>query len=466
MGRQCSGRGYGLLFEMGCGKSLTAVSIAGRLYLDGRIRRVLIAAPLAVCPVWPSEFAKYADFPHTVQPLTADGKQRKTAQLEKLSQGSGLLAAVINYESVWRMQEQLEAWAPELVIADESHRIKDPKSRQSKAMAALGKQAGYRLILTGTPVTNAPTDLFGQYQFLDPRLFGESWYAFRARYTVTGSEINHTTGKPYTKVLGYRNLPELVEKAHSIAYRITKDQALDLPEQLDQRLYCRLEPEARNAYNQLKNNAIAELDGLPAVTAQHVITRMLRLSQICGGYVRTDVDGYEDDPNAGKLIRISRAKQKLFEETAGEILAEGKKLVVFARFTAEIRDIQETLNLLLGPEAVRRIDGSVPAAERGPAVDDFQTDPSVRAFIAQIQTAGLGITLTAADTAIYYSLDYSYANYEQSRSRIHRIGQKNACTYIHLLAEDSIDEEILSTLQFKGNVADLVVDRWQELLKK
>ncbi len=451
---------------MGCGKSLTAVAVAGRLYLDKRIRRVLIVAPLAVCPVWPREFADYAGFPFTVQPLTASGAKKKIAQLAQLSESSGLQVAVINYESVWRLQEQMEAWKPELVIADESQRLKDPQSRQSKAMAALGKQAKYRLILTGTPVSNSPLDFFGQYQFLDPQIFGNSWYSFRARYAVTGSEVNHSTGKTYTKVLGYRNLPELVEKAHSVAYRITKKQALDLPEQLDQKLYCQLEPEALSAYRQLQRNAIAELEGLPAVTAQHVITRLLRLSQICGGYIRPDIDGYEDDPAAGQLTRISRAKQKLFADTAADILEQGKKLVIFARFTAELRDIEDTLRSLIGPDGVRLIDGSVPGPARGQAVEDFQKKPEVRAFIAQIQTAGLGITLTAADTAIYYSLDYSYANYEQSRARIHRIGQKNTCTYLHLLVEGSVDEDIMTALQFKGNVADIVVNRWRELLKK
>lgn len=458
--------GYGLLFEMGCGKSLTAVAIAGELYGEGLVRRALIVAPLAVCPVWPREFEDYAGFPFAVQQLDGAGTRKKAAQLEGLSKRSGLQVAVVNYESAWRISGQLLDWSPELVIADESQRIKDPQSRQSKALHQLGKQAGYRLVLTGTPVTNSPLDFFSQYQFLDHTVFGESWYSFRSRYAVTGSEINHATGKSYTRVLGYRNLPELVEKAHSHAYRVTKASALDLPPQTDQLLYCTLEPSARRVYDGLRRDAIAELDGLPAVTAQHVITRLLRLSQICGGYVRTDVDGYEDDPAAGKLVRISKAKQTLFEETAADVLAQGKKLVVFARFTAEIGDIRESLNRLVGGDAVRLIDGSVPGPERGAAVEAFQKDPAVRAFVAQIQTAGLGITLTAADTAIYYSFDYSYANYEQSRARIHRIGQKNACTYLHLLAKDSVDEEVLSALKFKANVADMVVDRWRELLKK
>lgn len=458
--------GYALLFEMGCGKSLTAVGIAGRLYLDGLISRVLVVAPLAVCPVWPRELADYAGFPHEVTVLEGDAKKKRAA-LEKLRRPSdGLRVAVVNYESVWRLEKELLEWAPEMIISDESQRIKDPMSRQSKAMHRLGDGAKYKLILSGTPVTNSPLDFYSQYRFLSRDTFGDSWYAFRARYAVTGSEVNRATGRSYTKILGYRNMPELVEKAHRIAYRVTKAAALDLPEQVDQNLYCELEPAARRAYDDLRRHSIAELDGLPAVTAQHVITRMLRLSQVCGGYVRVDKDGYEDDPAAGKLVQVSQAKRRLFEETARDILDAGKKLVVFARFTAEIGDIMAVLCTILGPDAVRLIDGSVPGAQRGQAVEDFQHNPSVRAFVAQLQTAGLGITLTAADTAIYYSVDYSYANYEQSRARIHRIGQKNACTYLHLLARDTIDEEVMNALKFKANVADVVVDRWRELLKK
>ena len=235
---------------------------------------------------------------------------------------------------------------------------------------------------------------------------------------------------------------------------------------MDQKLYCELEPEARKAYNQLKRDAIAEIEGLPAVTAQHIIVRMLRLSQICGGYIKTDTDGYEDDPKAGKLIKISSAKQKLFQETLAEILeTPGKKVVVFARFTAEVREICDYCSTKYGPDAYRLIDGSVPASERGPAVEAFQKDPSVRIFVAQIQTAGLGITLTAADTAIFFSADYSYANYEQAKARIHRIGQRHTTNYIHLLVRDSVDEEVMAALSHKKDVAAVVVDRWREIIK-
>jgi SNF2 family DNA or RNA helicase len=461
------GTGYALLMEMGTGKSLTAVAIAGQLYRDGKIKRVLVVAPLAVVPVWPSELADYAGFPYHIETLEGDRKKRLKA-LQRLTEdkSDALKIAVINYESSWRLKSELAAWAPQMIICDESQRIKEPTSAQSKGLHELAEGSRYRLILTGTPVTNSPLDFFSQYKFLDPGIFGKSWYAFKAKYAVEGQGINHATGKTYNQVVGYRNLAELTEKAHAIAYRVTKKQALDLPEEIDQKLFCELEPEARKAYDQLKRDAIAEIDGLPAVTAQHIIVRLLRLSQICGGYIKTDVDGYEDDPKAGKLVKISKAKWELLQDTLKDILeAPGKKVVIFARFTAEIRDIVGLCQTLYGPDSYRLIDGSIPAAERGPAVEAFQKDPRVRIFIAQIQTAGLGITLTAADTAIFYSFDYSYANYEQAKARIHRIGQRHPVNYIHLIARGTVDEEVLAALQHKRDVAAICVDRWREIIK-
>lgn len=457
--------GYGFFFEMGCGKSLTAVAVAGQLYLEQQVRTVLIVAPLSVIPVWPREFGDYAGYPYSVTVLDDRSRKKKLEKLKAAKGKPGLCVVAINYESCWRLEDELLAFGFDMVIADEGQRIKDPLSKQSKALHHLGDQARYKLNLTGTPVSNSPLDYFSQYRFMDREIFGESWYAFRGTYAFMGQGTNHATGKTYSQVIGYRNLGDLVTKAHSIAYRVTKEQALDLPDQLDETLYCHFEPPAARAYKDLVKDSIAELDNLPAVTAQHVITQLLRLSQICGGFVKLDTEGYENDPNAGKLIPISQAKIKLFEELLGDLLAvEGKKVVVFARFTAEINRLREVLEKQLGTDGYRMIDGSVPKDVRGEYVEDFQKNPTIRVFLAQIQTAGLGITLTAADTTVYYSTDYSYAAYEQSRARTHRIGQKNNCTYLHLVVKDTVDEKILEALSQKKSIADLCVDNYQQLL--
>src|SRR5690606_25241730 len=300
----------------------------------------------------------------------------------------------------------------DMIICDESQRIKTPGAKQSKALHRLGKLAKYRLILTGTPVTQSPLDFFSQYKFLEPSIFGDSYYAFKARYAIE-QPIGNTGGK---KVIGYRNVAELVKKAHSVAIRVTKAEALDLPEQIDQVLYATLEPPAMKLYNQMTRESFAELSEEKVITATNVLAKLLRLSQMVGGFVG----------EGGEVQQVSKAKMSLLEEVLDDLLTAGKNVVIFARLLPEIRAILADLERR--PIDYAWITGEVSQSERGQAVERFQTDDNCRVFVAQLQTAGLGITLTAADTAIFYSLDYSYANYEQCRARIHRIGQRNTCT--------------------------------------
>lgn len=436
-----------LLMEQGTGKSLVALAVAGRRFLRGEIKRLLIVAPSSVVPVWPREFEAHANFPFEVQALQGPVPQREEILLGWPPNPKQLQVAVTNYEASWRMIDALAAWNPDMIICDESQRIKTPSARQSKAMHQLGRRAKYRMILTGTPVTQGPLDFFSQYKFLDPGIFGNSYYAFRARYAIMG-------GYEQRQVVGYQNLPELIKKAHSVAFRVTKAEALDLPEQVDQLRYCELEPKAAKLYWQLAKQSIAELSEEKVITAANVLARLLRLSQVAGGFIG---DG------EGNVQQVSSAKLKLLEEVMGDLLEAGKKVVVFARFLPELAAIED---LLVRREIdYARIAGDVSMAARGEEVRRFQEDPGCQVFLAQIQTAGLGITLHAADTAVFYSLDYSYANYDQARARIHRIGQRNTCTYIHLVAQGTVDEKVLAALQAKKSVADEVVDNWRRWLE-
>lgn len=430
-----------LLAEMGTGKSLTSVAIAARRYQRGEIKRLLIVAPTSVCPVWPEEFLA-AEIMYKIAVLEGSIQQR-IKKLESLSQWTDFLqVAVINYEATWRMIDALLAWKPDMIIADESQRIKNPTAQQSKAMHKLGKITKYKLILTGTPVQNAPLDFFSQYKFLDDKIFGTSYYAFRARYAVMGGYGGH-------EIIRYQNLDELIQKAHSIAFRVKKEEALDLPEQVDEYRYCELEPKARRIYEEIKEDSYTEL-GNSEITVRNVLTRLLRLQQITGGYVNTD-DATQK--------QVSKAKLDALKEIVSDITEAGKKVVIFARFVAEIEAIRQMMNEL--KIQYSWIAGEVPIKERGEKVRQFQEEPNCKVFIAQIQTAGLGITLHAANTAIFYSVDFNYANYEQARARIHRIGQKNNCTYIHLLAKNTVDEHVMKALQKKEDMAKMVVDNWR-----
>lgn len=446
--------GFGLLFEMGCGKTLTAIAIMGALYCQHKITRVLVVAPSSVCSVWPHDLAAFAAFPYEVRVLLGEKKQRLEA-LHSLTDypntANRLLVAVINYEATHRegIFEALEGYAADLIVCDESQRIKNPRAAQSRAVQMLGDRAACRLILSGTPVQNSAIDLYSQYRFLDPGVFGANFYAFRNRYCQMGGYGGH-------EVVGYQHMDELTRKEHSIALRVTKAECLDLPGQTFVRRYVQLEPAARRLYAQIARASCAELENGEHVTASIVLTKLLRLMQLTGGFVQADGGDRPRLAGSAKLDALADILEDYVQEA-------GQKLVVFARFRPEIAAICQ----LLEQRGIRygRIDGEVPMDQRGAIVETFQQDPGVKVFVAQIQTAGLGITLHAASAAVFYSLDFNYANYAQALARIHRIGQARPVTYIHLLAEHTVDDQVLDALERKEDLARTIVDGWKNYFR-
>lgn len=452
MGSPTTGRGFGLLFEMGCGKTLTAIAIAGACYKAGKVNKVLIIGPTTVVPVWPKEFKDTATFPYTCRSLLGT-KQQRIKELDALQKFpfKALKVAVINYESAWRegIFETLQQFDADMIICDESQRIKTHDAQQSKAVHLLGDQARYKLILSGTPVQQNAMDIFSQYRFLDPTVFGRNYYKFRSRYAIMGGFNNK-------QIIAYRNLDDLIRKEYSIAYRVTKEEALDLPEQTFMARPVQLTKKERELYDQLRHDSCAELERGGQITATTVLTKLLRLQQLTGGFLAADDGSNPQLVSHAKLDALADIIQDYTIET-------GKKLVIFARFIPEVRAIEELTKKLLpkGKKAVC-IYGEIKKEDRGPIVQQFQTDPDTMIFVGQIDTAGTGITLTAADTCVYYSKTYNYATYEQSLSRIHRIGQKNTCTYIDLVAEKTVDERISKSLAKKEDMAKTVVDNWRE----
>lgn len=445
------GGGFGELFEMGCGKTLTTIAVAGALYNLGKIDRVLVVAPTSVCSVWPHDLNQFATFPWEARVLLGDKKKRLKA-LNELENWpfKALRIAVINYESTHRdgIFEALAAYKPDLIVCDESQRIKNPSAAQSKALHKLGDAAPFRMILSGTPVQNNAVDLYSQYRFLDPAVYGANFYAFKNRYCIMGGYGQH-------QIVGYRNMDELVEKEHSVAYRVTKEECLDLPQQTFINRYVQFTDAEQAIYEQLRKSSFLELETGENVTATTILTMYLRLMQLTGGFLTADESTRPKQVNNAKLDALA-------DIVDDYVVDAGKKLVIFARFRAEIAAIENLLRL-------RKIQygsiyGDVPMEERGEIVEDFQTNPDTKVFVAQIQTAGLGITLHAASTAVFYSYDYNYANYAQALARIHRIGQRLPVTYIHLVVDGSIDEKILAALENKEDMAKTVVDSWREVL--
>lgn len=445
-------KGFGLLFEMGCGKTLTAIAIAGAGYQMGKVERLLIVAPTSVVAVWPKELQEYAKFKYTCKTLLGEKKQR-IKQIDDLLKFpfKALKVAVINYESTWRPEilEKLKEFDADMMIADESQRIKTYDAAQSKAMYELGDQARYKLILSGTPVQTAAIDIWSQYRFLDKTVFGDNFFKFRGRYAIMGGYGNK-------KIVGYKDLEGLIKKEHSIAFRVTKDEALNLPEQTFETRKIQFNQKEKNLYERIKKDSYAELDGGGHITATTVLTRLLRLQQLAGGFL------VQDDAQKPQLV--SRAKLDALGDIIEDyVIGSGKKLVIFARFIAEVKAIMELASKVLPKELKQvAIYGDIKKKDRGDIVKQFQEDPKTVLFIGQIDTAGTGITLTAADTCVYYSKNFNYATYSQSLSRIHRIGQRNCCTYIDLEIEGTIDELISKALSRKEDMAKTVVDNWRD----
>ena len=329
-----------------------------------------------------------------------------------------------------------------MIICDESHKIKTHNISASKSLHRLGEKTKYKLILTGTAITNKAIDIFSQYKFLEPRIFGKSFYIFRNHYFDMVGFGQHTP------VLKESMRDELRNKIHSIAFVAKKSECLDLPETTEIIRKVELEPSAMNTYKHLVRDSFAELQN-SEVTVTNVLTKILRLSQLTGGFL--------GDDEGKKVHQISKAKLNALEDIIDDVTSSGKKLVIMARFIPEIEAIKKLLikkNLSFSV-----ITGDV--KNRADEISKFQSNVDVLVFLGQIATAGLGITLTASSTMVFYSLDYSMSNFEQAKARIHRTGQKENCTYIYLIAKNTVDEKVLKALKNKVNLAKSLIDDYK-----
>lgn len=190
-----------MLADMGTGKTLITIGMAGALTAKGSVKRMLVVAPKSIVPVWGIEFRKFADFPYALAELDGD-LDKKRATLGYMTRENALQVVVVNYESCWRIEKEIAKWKPDFIVCDESLKIKNPMAKQAKALHNLGKISKKNMILTGTFITAGPLDAFSQYKFLDESIFGPSFYNFRSKYAVIGGFKNK-------QVVGYKNMDDL-----------------------------------------------------------------------------------------------------------------------------------------------------------------------------------------------------------------------------------------------------------------
>ena len=284
-------KGVALLADMGTGKTMMTIAIAGTLEKEKGVKRMLIVCPKSIVGVWEEEFRKFADYKYALTIL--DGEMKKKRSAFDFMNGQALQIIVVNYESCWRLEVEITKWKPDLIVCDESSKIKNPSASQSKALHRLGRLTKYNMILTGTPITGSPLDIFSQYKFLDDSILGTSFYLFRNRYAILGGYQNRM-------IIGYRHMAELVTKVHSVAFRIKIEDAVDLPPFIDETRIVPLEPQAQSIYKRIEKDCYAELDN-GEVTARNVLTQLLRLSQCSGGFIRDDIKGEAEQVSSAKL---------------------------------------------------------------------------------------------------------------------------------------------------------------------
>lgn len=446
-----------LFAEVGTGKTLVAIAAAGYHYQNNNLKRVIVFAPKSVILNWKKEFNKFANYHVDIEAIHGTAKQKENVlKSMEVFAANYLQVIVCSYETAWRMEKGLISWMKKangkvMIIADEGHRIKTPNTKQSKCLHNLGIYAYYKMLLTGTPVSQSPLDLFSIYKFLNRNIFGNSFASFRSKYAIMGGFNNK-------EIIRYQNLSELTEKAHSIAFRVTKDECLDLPPETSVVRHVQLTKDNQKIYDVLRKESIVELEEIGktgTVNGTHILTRMLRLSQITGGFTSTD---------DRKVVKIGMEKLNVLRDELEDLLAANKKVVIFCRFSPEV----DAISSMLEDMAIHyvSIHGGTSTIDRETSVDDFQTTSYIKVFIAQIQCAGVGLTLTAADTAIFYSMGFSMVDHIQARGRIHRISQTRPCTYMYLLVPNSIDEYVYNALANKQELATRIVDEWQTYFGK
>jgi len=439
---------FALLHDMGSGKTLTTLGIFSMLVESAGASTMLVVCPASVIGSWEKECQSAGI---DCLALTGPVARREARLTRALLEMRAPLVIVTNYEGVWRMEGAMKVARFDLAVCDESQRIKAPGSKQSRAMHRIGKTAKHRMILSGTPIPEGPLDYYAQFRYLDERVLGSSYVNFKSKYAV---ERDFGT---FRKVVATKNLDDLEMRVMSRAHRVSKEDALDLPDEVDIVRYFDLSPAGAKAYDQLARDSVALIEDdfgeFGEVVAENVLTRILRLQQMTSGFA-----ALED----GTLHPVDDGKLGLLREVAKDLMEAGEKFVVFHRFTADGQAIVAELEKLgCAPVA---INGAVPASVRGEAVRRFQEDDDCRAFVGQIQASGLGITLTAARTTIFYSLGYSGADFEQAKARVHRIGQDRKVNHLYLVARGTVDEAVLTALRAKKRVADDMTDgawkRW------
>ena len=443
---------YAYFMEMGTGKTKVLIDNMSMLYDKGKVDGALIIAPKGVVKTWyeqeiPTHLPNHIENVAVLWQSNITKKQQE--KLESLFEiETALHILVMNVEALStdkgvKFATKFLNSHKVLMAIDESTTIKTPTAQRTKNIIRIGKMSKYRRIMTGSPVTKNPLDLYTQCEFLDPYLLDfASYYAFRNRYAEM--KTMHVRGRSIQVVHAFQNLAELSDKLKGFSYRVLKEDCLDLPPKNWTKRHINLSKEQKKVYDEMKKTALATLNG-KVTSTMTVITQLMRLQQItCGHFVADDGTIQEIKNN-----RITELIDVL-DETEG-------KAIIWGHWQKDIQNIVSEIEKVHGPGSVVSYYGLTPQEDRQDNIRKFQSDPKCRFMVGTPSTGGYGITLTAANTVIYYSNGYDLEKRLQSEDRAHRIGQKKNVTYVDIICEDTVDEKIVKSLRKKINIASEVL---------
>jgi len=443
---------YAYFMEMGTGKTKVLIDNLAMLYDKGKVDGALIIAPKGVIGTWynqeiPTHLPDHIENVSVLwQALITKKQQENLDSLFKTEEKLHILIMNVEALSTSKGTEFAAKFLNchrSMIAIDESTTIKNSSAKRTKNILSLAKLAKYRRIMTGSPVTKNPLDLYSQCEFLSPWLLNfQSFYAFRNRYAEMKT-IN-ARGRSIQVVNYFKNIGELSDKLKGFSYRVLKEDCLDLPDKIYVKRNIALTPEQLKVYQQMKTTALAILNG-KQVTSVTVLTQLMRLHQITCGHFTAD-DG------STQIIKNNRISElmNVLEEIEG-------KAIIWANYQHDIVQIQKAIEKEYDKDYAVTYYGLTPQDERQENIKKFQNDPNCRFLIGTPQTGGYGITLTAANTVIYYSNGYDLEKRLQSEDRAHRIGQKKAVTYVDLITEKTVDEKIVKALRKKINIASEVL---------
>jgi SNF2 family DNA or RNA helicase len=438
--------------EMGTGKTKVLIDNMSMLYDKGKIDSALIIAPKGVVKTWyeqelPTHLPKHIENVTVLWQSNINKKQQE--KLESLFEiETALHILIMNVEALStekgvRFAQKFLNSHKVLMAIDESTTIKTPTAKRTKNIISLGRMAKYRRIMTGSPVTKNPLDLYTQCEFLDPWLLDfSSYYAFRNRYAEM--ETMHLRGRTIQVVSEFKNLGELSDTVKKFSYRVLKEDCLDLPPKNFIKRHIVLTSDQRKVYEQMKKQAISVLNGKVSSTMT-VLTQLMRLHQITCGHFTAD-DGSVQNLDNNRIKEL----MDILEETDG-------KAIIWANYQRDVNEIIKNIVKKYGEGSIVDYYGLTPQDERQDNIRKFQNGDECRFLVGTPQTGGYGITLTKANTVIYYSNGYDLEKRLQSEDRAHRIGQKKNVTYIDIICEDTVDEKIVKALRDKINIASEVL---------